>query len=374
MSKIAFISAFITLGTGYAQDTLNMANGLMERGHEVIQCATQYTGFPITVNGIKIYAGATDDEIRRSLLATKPDYVVVYADLWMYTPFSNFRYYKIKGSAHEAGSKIVNFSPLHSAPVPKEFEASIDTEGDFTLFTSKWASDYFRSRGHENVDYLHLPVNPDFKHIDIERKKRPFNLPSGTMMMHVGMSIDQRKMTPLVLLLLKNYLFHDQSAFAYLHTRPRSYFANDVYAYNLGLEKEQVRFQPYEDESASLHGLQNRDLNLLYNSSDMYINLSSSEGYDKPALEAASLGVPVLVTDSYVHREVLKNYHSAQYVDVIAQIPEPVQWESLADVDDALQKMLSLHEKDFRKSKPHVETEHTIPYVAERLEKILFSI
>lgn len=370
--KIGFFGAGIYLGTGYGQGIYNMAKGLMAQGHEVFQYAIQYSGFPISVNGIKIYAGASDADLKRSILATKPDFVVYYGDLWIYTPYTTMQmqYHHIVTMAHEAGAKMVNWSPLHAVPVVKEFEESIEKEGDFCLFTTKWASDYFRSRGHSNVDYLYHPIG-DFHAVRIE--KRPFNLPDGTMMMHVGYALDQRKMTPLILLLLKRYLDVDSRAFAYLHTQIRSYFANDVFIQGLGIPKEKVVFPPYNDPSSAIHGLSEKDMNLLYNSADVYINLSSAEGFDVPAVEAGSVGLPVIVTDSPVHREVLEGYN-ARFVRVAGLIPEPLQWESLADVDDAFGNLLDLSWQNFRKSKAHIREEFTIPYASGRLVRILESI
>jgi glycosyltransferase involved in cell wall biosynthesis len=370
--KIGFFGAGIFLGTGYGQGIYNIARGMMARGHEVLQYAMQYSGFPITINGIKVYAGSSINDLRRSILETKPDFVVMYGDLWIYTKYTTITYPGIVKIAHEAGAKMVNWSPLHAVPVVKEFEDAISGEGDFCLFTTKWASDYFRSRGHDNVDYLYHPVSDDFHPVEI--LKRPFNLPNtGTMIMHVGYALDQRKMTPLLLLLLKKYLEHDPGAFEYLHTQVRSYFANDVFIQGLGIPKEKVIFSPYNDSLSTIHGLTVKDMNNLYNSANVYVNLSSAEGFDVPAVEAGSVGIPLVVTDSPVHREVLSSYN-ARYVRVAGLIPQPLQWESLADVDDALDKVIDVLTPPHKNPNARIDDRFRIPNVAERLENILGSI
>ena len=371
--KVAIIGDSITMTTGYATDSLIMLKGLQKRGHEVVDIGLQYIGNPFEYDGIEVRAGNSTADIERSIKATKPDYVIHFRDAWIYTGFG-YEQYTLIDRVHKYGAKLINMTPADMQPMPKVFIDAIKEEGDFTLFATKWATDYFKSIGVDNVDYIPNGVQEGIRPIEVNKAHRPLEFPSGTMMMNVGYAVELRKLTPLVMLLLKKYVPYDRTAFAYLHTQVRSYFLNDMIQEMLGLGKGRVLYSQFNDGKSTLHGYSPDTLNTLYNMSDVYCNFASREGFGKTELEAASLGIPVLVSDFPVHREVLSNYPSVHFVKAPRILPSPWTFEYFADMDNALEIMLDLKDKGFPRSKPHVEKEHTHEYIAEKLEKVLEGI
>lgn len=372
--KIGIYSDFVGLSSGYGQDTYIMLTELKNRGYEVINYAKQYTGFPIEVNGIKIYAGTDDSELRRSFMQSKPDVVISFLDLWQYSPYTRFGEHHIIDMVHEAGAKLANYSPIQQLPMPPVIDNIIDNDADFTIFPTKWATYYFRNRGHDRVAYVPHAVRDEYRYVGIPREKRPFNLPEGHMFMNVGFALDPRKQTPLVLKLLRDYREYDDTAFAYMHTQIHSFYANDVFQINLGLPKNSVIFKPYDDPGNNIHDSDVARMNLLYNSADLFVNFASSEGFGKPALEAASLGIPVMVTDTPVHREVLSHYPSVRFVKSYEWIPTVWWFEYMPDMDIALETALDIADTDFKKSEPFIYHEHQPSVVVDMLEKVVMSL
>lgn len=368
--KVAIISDSITMTTGYATDSLIMLKGLQKRGHEVADIGLQYIGHPFQYDGINVMSGNSTADMERSIKAFRPDYVIHLRDAWIYTEFSMERY-SIRDMVHQYGATLVNMTPADMQPMPVHFIDAVRKEGDFTLFETKWATDYFKKIGVDNVDYIPCGIQEGIYPIDIDRDHRPLGFPSGTMLLNVGYAVELRKLTSLVMVLLKKYLEHDPGAYAYLHTQIRSYFLNDVIQDMLRLPKEKIMFSQFNDGRSTLHGYDTDTLNQLYNMSSVYCNFASREGFGKTELEAASLGIPVLVSDFPVHREVLGNYPSVHFVKAPRILPSPWGFEYLADMNDALSIMLDLKERGFPRSKPHVEREHTHEYIAEKLEKVL---
>ena len=363
--RIAIIGDMITMSTGYAVDTFDMLSELKKRGHDVANISVQYSGYPFTINGIGIYGGQTPEEMVRSAVQFKADAVIHFRDLWYGTKYTRNPYH-IYRQIHSHGIKFIHYTPVQNSDMPKEFDDMID-ESDLTIFPTKWAYEYYRKR-YDNVGYVPHSVQHGIEPLDIGRDQRPYSLPSGTMMMNVGFAQDWRKQTPLVLLLLSNYLKHDPSAFAYMHTQITSYYDNMYYAVHLNLPKSKVIFPPNTDPGNYLHNTTIDALNRLYNSADVYCNLSSSEGFDQTSLEAASLGIPVLVTDTPVRREVLSGFSNVHFVKSHQWIPTPVSWfDYMPDMDDALGIMMRLNETGFKRAPPKFKQEYTIQNTINRL-------
>ena len=372
--KIGIYGDTAGLTTGYGQDSQMLLEGLRDRGHEVISYGVQYVGFPINVNGTTIYPANTDDELRRSVMISKPDVVISFRDLWQYTSFNAYGEHHLINMVHEAGAKLVNYSPIQMTPTPKVLDDVVEKDADFTIFPTRHAEYYFKNRGHDRVGFVPHCINPRYKRLDIKPDARPWNLPPGTMLMNVGYAQDPRKQTPLVLKLLADYRKYDPTAFAYMHTLIRSYYANDVFQENLGLPKGSVIFKHYTDPGNNVHDADIDMMNRLYNSSDLFVNFASSEGFGKPAVEAASLGIPVMVTDTPIHREVLGKYKSVRFIKSYQWIPTVWWYEHMPDMDDALETINRIRDTGFRKEKPFVLEEHRQSVVCEMLEKVLTSI
>lgn len=372
--RIGMMGDYLGMTTSYGVITYNMLMELKKRGHEVYNLALQYPGSPTRLeDGIRVFPAGSTEELRRSLLHAKLDVVIHLRDNWIYTPYAREQYTAVE-AAHEAGTAFVNYTPIQAYPLPQEYEDSVWREADLTLFTTKWATDYFRKLGNDNVEYLYHGIQEGIK--PTGSRKRPAPMPKdATMIMNVGYALDMRKMTPLVLLLTKRYREYDPAAFAYLHTQVRSHFFNDIIARHIGLPRDAWFVSTHADPGNAVHSVSPMELNQIYNGASVYVNFSTSEGFDLTSLEAASLGLPVLCTDFPVHREVLAKYPSVHYVKSRQEIPsQPWGFEWFADMDDALNIMLDLKAKGFRRTKAHVEKEHTYPYVVERLEKILSKI
>lgn len=366
--RIGILSDIITFSTGYAQVTKNLLYNLKNHGHEVVNFALQYQGFPISINGVMVYSASVPEIMRKSFMAAKCDYIIHLRDNWVYTPFNAIGEYHLINMAHEAGSKLINYTPLQNCPVPEDLKKSFREDGDFTLTMTKWSLDYIRLLGVDNSDYLYHGVDPAFQ--PVHEEKRPFNLPDGTMLMHTGYSLDYRKMTPLVLMTLKKYLRYDESAFAYMHTQIRGFYANDVIASSLGLPHDRVIFP----STIITNALSAEDYNRVLNATNVYMNLSASEGFGMTELEAASLGIPTLVTDFPIHREILSVFPNVRFVRSKQEMPTLWGFEWLADTDDAVEKIMKLKDRGFRRQKHPVPSEYQWENITFRLEKIMEGI
>lgn len=370
--KIGIVSDMITFTTAYGGIARNLLTALKDQGHDVVNFALQYQGTPISLNGIAVYSASDTKSMARSFMAAKCDIVIHLRDNWAYTQYSTSGSYHLLDIVHAAGSKLVNYTPIHSLMMPKELRESYKAEGDYTLTMSRWGLSYIKSLGLDNADYLYHGVDPEFH--AIEQEKRPFNLPTGTMLMNVSYSIDYRKMTPLILLTLKKYLELDPTAFAYMHTQARAWYANDVIASNLHIPPQKVIFSPMTTIQEAVNSLPATELNKLYNAASAYISMSASEGFGMPELEAACIGLPVLVTDFPVHREILSGFPNVHFIKSRMEYPTTFGFEWFADTDDAVNTLANVNfltEHEFYRTKERIPEEYRWYNITARLETIL---
>lgn len=378
--RIAVFGDYIGLTTGYGQNNLSIALGLKERGHEVYNMAVQYNGLPIEVNGIKVYpTGSMYTDLReithtihQSMKAIKPDIVLHHGDNWHYTPFSEQGTYHLIDIVHRYGSKLVNYTPLQSYPMPPEVEESFVKDGDYTITMTQWSLEYLKQFT-SNSDYLYHGVRADIHPIDIPQ--RPWNLPDGNMLLSVGNSGDYRKMGPLLLKTFKRYkeMSYDMSAYLFLQMQIRWWYGLDLHIHNLEMQKykDKVIFSSNSNAGSVYQALSIQDLNTLYNTATAYISLSAAEGFGMTELEAASIGLPTLVTDFPVHRELLSEYPNVHFVKAERTYPQVWGFEWLADTEDAAAKLSALNYSGYHRSKGHVPEKYKWPVICERLEKIL---
>lgn len=357
-----------TMSTAYARVTRNLLVNLRDRGHEVRNYALQYSGFPVKLGGITMYSASSIEDVLRQVKEDPPDIMIHLRDNWVYTPLSGVGTYHIKEDLNAMGVKLINYTPVQSLPMPPDFDISVFNDADFTLFTTRWASEWYRGMGCLNCDYLYHGVDAEIKRVEAHRGGR---FPDGTMMLNIGYAMDYRKATPLVLKLLERYQKTDDAAFAYLHTQRKSHYLNDVIASTIDLRPGSVIFPSYNTHGSTRHGITGKDLNYVYNTADVYVNLSVSEGFDMTSLEAASLGMPVIVNDFPVHREILQDFPNVRYVKSTQTFPTVWGFEWMPDIDDALESMLSLQSSGFVKKDPMVPEQFKWDNITDKLEKIM---
>ena len=157
------------------------------------------------------------------------------------------------------------------------------------------------------------------------------------MVLFVGLNIGPRKMHPLLLLAFKRYLRSNPDAFLYLHTPPAGFYAMDLITRAAGLAGSgRVIIRATEGNQIGW-GVPESTMRDLYRTADVFLHLSSAEGFNAPLVEAACMGLPSVVTDFPVHREVLDPFPESQRHFVPAKMvyPTPYNYVWMADADAA---------------------------------------
>ena len=350
--KIAITGDAVTMPTSYGKTGFKLLSALKKRGHEVSNLAIQHVGAPIEYNGIQIYQATDEATFAKALTLTKPDVVIELRDAWVHTRYYQ-KPYHLWPACREAGVIFTQYSPIQSAPLPQEYINTVWEESDYFITMTRWGMEKLIEQGApaERLAYLYHGIDPSVFHFLEQRPPRSmFGLPeSGRMVTFVGLNQDFRKLQPLLMYAFREYLKGDPDAFLYLHTDWGGAYDIAQHIRALGLAgKRKVFLRPATGMGSSMWGFTDEQMNLLYGMSDIYCSLTASEGFNMPALEAISTGLPTVLTHTPVHEELFKEL-GAYLVPSRKIYPNAWGMEWFSDPDMAAEMMHRAAERGRRK-------------------------
>ena len=371
--KIAFVSDHINFPTGYGVYTRNLMLQLRARGHECIEFALQWPGAPTESEGFAIYPGANAGLIERGLDIAKPDVLIHVRDSWVFiqrffaTPYHFWPMCKARGIAFVAAT------PIQSFPVPPELAATVTTEADLTIVQAECEKKALTDLGAppDRVGVLYHGVERSvFRPGPGERA--PLGLPpQGPMLLTVGTNTE-RKNLPGNLLVLSRLLAQYPAAFLYLHTPPSGFFALDCHTRVLGLTGKGKVWIPPDRGNAqvALWSEDSQGLANAYRTADVFLSTTFAEGFGAPTLEAIASGLPVVITDTPIHRELWGEFPGVSFIPSKKELPTPWGWDWIVDMDRAVE----LTAKALASGKPKtvsIPPKYLWPNIAGRMEQLL---
>ena len=372
--KIAIFGDAPTIGSGYGVVALYLGRELIKRGVEVAWMPLQYSGgTELQFEGGYIYAGdmfSVEDGVRRF----KPDYLMHIRDNWVFTKSFFQQPYSFKQLWDRYNIKQINYTPVQAAPVPQEFIDSLKNEAHLTFVTTKWARDYFITEGIEEkkVDYLYHGVDRDvFKSLKIP------NVDNTTKrFIFMGANYDYRKNMPFLLKAFKKYkeVSGDEKSQLYIHCNLSGHYHMPSFMRILKFKPEEILFKPSQTIRNYGVGMPHRELGVLYNWANIYVTATISEGFDIPVLEAESVGLPVVLTEFPVHRELFSRFRRTNFVKSYNDYATVWGFEWMPDMDDFVEKMIKVepgiidrNENDFAEFDWKVITDRFLKVLEEKI-------
>ena len=341
--KIALVSDSVNAPTAYGKVTMALAKGMEKLGWEASNMALQWSGAPAAFDGIAMYPAADPSQMEMSIMHVKPDVVVSVRDAWVHTD----RWfaapgrvpYNIKHWTMRYGGKTIIHSPVQSDPLPQEFVDTAKNACDAFVTMSEYGRNAMIAGGApaDRVYVLYHGVNPDvFKPLDTPKAdiREKLDLPTdGTMLMFVGLHLDGRKMQPLLMEAFRRYLETDRDAFLYMHCDPQQFYALDQHAKAMKLAGRNKVI--LKRQQGVMWGVGDAEMNELMNAADVYVSLTAAEGFNYPAAEASVSGLPLVLTDFPVHREVFGDAPGVGFVPATKTVPTVWSLDWHADVEKA---------------------------------------
>lgn len=339
--KLMIMSDAPMLNTGYGQNTYNLLNELDQLGHEVACLALGHAGEPVRYKHFDIYPGATPFMMQKSVQKYRPDAVLHIRDNWIFIPKYVPQAYSLIGMCHAAGAKLINYTPVQAAPLPPEFVETISTQADFTYITNQFGMDQLIEQGapKDKLGVMYNGVDAGtFRNMNVPRKGT--GLPDDKKLaIFVGANMDYRKAIPLAMLTFKRYLEKEaekptpRDAALYLHTNPFGGFDLPVFIKNLDLQGR-CFLKSGDGMKLMTWDLQTNEMAAMYNMGDAFLTCTASEGFNEPALEAFATGLPVVLTDTPIHREIFSCFGDrAFFIPAKEVVPTVWTFEHSPDPD-----------------------------------------
>ena len=363
---IGFISSSPQYSTGYGKVVRNLSVQLRKLySTKVSFCDVGSSGVPIETEYGRVYPGAEVTGMYRYIRTERPDVIIHVRDNWVFTPKFFQTPYDIYDLCRRVGSKLVLYSPVHSM-IPPEVADVAKNRCDYQITMSKWGAQIYSIYGVDKVEYVYQGVdttiyNPKDKN---EMKKKYGFDPAKPLISYVAMNIDYRKMLPLALTVYRLLLNEGVDAQLFLGTEPIFYWDLDVWERALGL----LGMVYYPRFTSKNWGIPEEDYANILGASDVYLSVSTAEGFCLPVLEASASGIPCVVTDHPIFHELYRD--DVYYIS--GNPYYPTSWgsfEVLIDPTNAVEQVIkALDEKKNAKGKA---VTYTWESAAQKLHDII---
>lgn len=320
--RILWMSNAPFVPTGYGTVTKNVCYRLLQRGYNVATINFYgHEGVVLELNGLKQYPKAFDllgkDAAELAIADFNPDVFITLFDCWV---------------GHEWLDRLHScwcpYTPVDHYPIPPPVER-IARKAYAVISMSKYGETQLNNVGISNV---YIPHGVDTKTFYPMEDKTTCKTWTGMLSRqdkfskHVGAkdfgadsfvvgvnaaNKGPRKDFPRMMTAFKLFLEQNpdakKDARLYFHTWIRGvmqgYHLDDL-GKEMGL-LEHMRWTPI----IKMHcGLAEQQLNVVYNSFDVFLNLAQGEGFGLPLIEAQACGVPCIATNFTSMTELVKGH------------------------------------------------------------------
>lgn len=352
--RVAIMGDNPTLTTGYGRIARELGRRLTLRGVQVDYLGVTYGGQPLPLppleygENTRLFEAGDTRSISRYVKEQKPDVLLHIRDNWVIAKGWSHIFYDLRAAA--PGTKIVLYSPVQSRPMPQNVVDAAKQQGDFLLTMTEYGRQAYIERGfpphridvlYHGADTCKVGNHPRTK-VDVEEAREVLGLPQDAVVLgYFAMNMDYRKLLPLAIVALRKVMdkLGRRDVYLVLLTELVRHYNLQEWINNMGVGGHVV----VPENTTATWGISDQMLHHAYSALDAYIQVSASEGFGMPPVEAAYHGVPVVYTDTPVAREIMGDY--ALYAHTYNMLPTvwgTMEWipdpDSVADLVAAIVK------------------------------------
>jgi len=295
--KILFITDLAFIGSGYMYISLPLMKGLVGLGFDVKAIGLGNDGsehdFPFSIIPAKDFKSAHAIAHNLHFLDWQPDIVVVALDV----PHQIFFIEKLK----ELPSKYLVITPLENGPLTMSWAGSL-MFADGVFFISELATREVKKAGLTKAKHIKIgsdtEIWPERDEETRNRIRKSMELDDKFVILSVADNQERKNLWAAMDIVSKVKKSGVDNLKYILVTREHSHVGHKIrdLASQLDINDELVIME---------RGLPQDVLWSLYAASDLYLNTSKAEGLGLPLLEAMSVGLPVMATDTGAMTELL---------------------------------------------------------------------
>lgn len=298
--RILVITDMDFTSSGYYRIATKSLSGLAAYGHEIKICGLGYHGqehsFPFSIIPAGSILDAKSEAINLFHL-WKPDVLLVMMDI----PLQNY-FFQSMPMYHD---RYVALTPMENGPLTMSWAAML-MGMKAVLFISELGRDEARKAGLTNADYIQIGIDHDeWKHTTPEERsliRKGLGFDDDTFIVLTVADNQERKNLWAGMSAIQKLkeMLPEQKIRYIIVTREDSevgWKLKDL-AISMGLVQELVIYK---------RGMGMKELWGLYAVSDAFLLTSKAEGLGMPILEAMSVGIPVVGTDTGAIHELLSD-------------------------------------------------------------------
>lgn len=302
--KIYWMSDAVNFNTGYSTVSLNILNGLVDKGWEVIYQSNGYSGQTIKPGGLTFEDGTTvnftvmgqgakpynEDILQKRIRELRPDIFCILLDTFMVQPFYMQQDYAPAKTAFYYPSDGGRILPLNCAPILQK--------AHLPIAMSKFGQAQTKQGYNIDAEYAPHAINPElFKPLSSQERgelRNNWGL-NGKYVVGVVARNQGRKMLDRTIKAFSLLAKQIPEAVLLLHSDPE----DNAQACNL---QELIDYYGIVNRvlytgTKYYKGFPYAKMNEVYNLMDCFLLTTSGEGFGIPIIEAMAAGIPVIATN-----------------------------------------------------------------------------
>lgn len=292
------------------------------------------------MQGFRIYPAGIDpygnDIIEAHTKDFQANIVISLIDVWV-----------MKQTAQKVAPALwLPWTPIDHDPIPEAVVEALQG-AHLTLSYSKWGRDMMNAVGIKNEYIPHGVETTVYKVIEDRQRVAAFKqqylkCPDGThltVMVAANKGYPDRKAFQVQIRAWANFAKDKPNAKLYIHTEPTPMYGGldlPKLISNLGIADKVL----FPERYAYYKGLPAEYLALIYNSADVLLGASMSEGFGIPLIEAQACGTPVVTTDFSAMPELVRWGYKIAPADMFWTPMNAWQaWPDVRGICDALNEL-----------------------------------
>jgi glycosyltransferase involved in cell wall biosynthesis len=341
--RVLIISDGPNIMTGYGQIARGFGKYLARSGVDIAFGSLQQMGGELyaRLDGDRyatVYScyGGQAPYVERAIAEYSPDLVVHIRDPVALTQQYFPGAYRLKPVASRYNCRVIHWAPV-MGEVPADVVRALAEDSDLVLAPTRYAYGIYLYGGLPSnlMETLYWGVDHEIYYPDEGDRELIGASADSFLMGTVGVHDRSHKNYPLVMKVVSELVRRGHKVELYMHTASGS-FHLEHYSETFGIKGRVIRPRIYLKDWGVSDALMRR----IYCTLDCYISLSSAEGFNMPANEAAFCRRPVVLSDHPVHREIMGDLTLLVKSEPV--VPDNMYMTYLADTSDAASKIEGL--------------------------------
>lgn len=266
----------------------------------------------------------------------KADVVFALQDQWVLNP-----------QDLQQVNRYIPITPIDHDPAPKNVLSNLRLAYRIVTY-SKFGQDQLNKNGLYSTYIPHTVNTEIFEPMDKQERKKKAGLPTDCFL--VGMVAANKDNPPRksfqeALEAFKAFCTKEPKAMLYIHTNPEfpGGFRIDRYAEFLGI-KNRVLFPDWYQMNFNTG---KKEMALIYNTFDVLLAPSTSEGFCIPLIEAQACGVPVITNDFTSMTELVKPKETGFLTEVLLKRWNPNEsYMAIPSANSIFNCLIDVHKAD----------------------------